>query len=192
MAQLTLYGFPPSTYTRTARLVCEEAGAPYRLEPLEFKQPSHFALHPFGRMPVLEHDSARLFETLAVTTYVDDAFNDGALQPKDAKARAGMLQWISAAVDYVYPDVVGALTHEGEPSAEALETARGHLTTLDAALAGSPFLAGHELTLADLFVFPMVEYAHGKVGDQLVRGLPNLQKWRRSIADRKSVRQTAA
>jgi glutathione S-transferase len=35
---------------------------------------AHLALHPFGRMPVLDHDSFRLYETQAILRYVADAF----------------------------------------------------------------------------------------------------------------------
>ena len=38
-------------------------------------------LHPFGRMPAFEHDGFRLFETAAISRYVDEAFAGPALQP---------------------------------------------------------------------------------------------------------------
>ena len=96
MADVILHGVAPSTYTRTARLTCEGKGVSYQLEPVEFGSARHLALHPFGKIPILEHGSTRIFETLAIARYVDEAFKGPALQPADAKGRALMTQWISA------------------------------------------------------------------------------------------------
>ena len=43
MAQVTIYGFPLSTYVRTVRMICDEKGVSYDLEPLF---PEGFELGP--------------------------------------------------------------------------------------------------------------------------------------------------
>ncbi|MEE8248170.1 MAG: glutathione S-transferase N-terminal domain-containing protein, partial [Alphaproteobacteria bacterium] len=45
MTEVVIYGFPQSTYVRTARLVCEEKGVAYDLAPVEFGSPEHLELH---------------------------------------------------------------------------------------------------------------------------------------------------
>ncbi|MBK7584160.1 MAG: glutathione S-transferase family protein [Myxococcales bacterium] len=190
MSQIKLFGFAPSTYVRTARMTCAEVGETHDLQPLEFKQPSHLALHPFGKMPVLEHEGLVLFETLAITSYLDDTFGNGQLQPKDAKQRAKMLQWVSACIDYIYPDVVTPF-HE-TASGELREKARAHLSAMDKALDQSAFLAGDTLSLADLFAYPMVEYCAAKAGAEVGQGMDNLARWRAAIAKRESARETSA
>ncbi len=92
MTDIVIHGLAPRTYTRTARLACEEKGVPHRLEPIEFGSARHLALHPFGKIPILEHGDVRVFETLAITRYVDEAFKGPALQPADAKGPAVMTQ----------------------------------------------------------------------------------------------------
>ncbi len=54
----------------------------------------YLAFHPFGRIPAFEHDGFRLYETGAITRYVDEAFNGPALQPRDPRSRATMNQII--------------------------------------------------------------------------------------------------
>jgi glutathione S-transferase len=188
MTELKIYGFAPSTYTQTALMVAAEAGAAPTLAPLEFKKPSHFALHPYGKMPVLEHGEVKLFETLAIASYVDQVLGGGRLQPHDPAGRARMLQWISVAVDYAYEDLVNKL-HEDEPSAEAVTAAGEQLGLLDRALGAHPYFGGDALTLADLFLYPMVEFAVGKLGEASVRKLPRLARWRDALAARPGARK---
>jgi glutathione S-transferase len=203
MPDVVIYGIPPSTYTRTARLACEEKGAPYRLEPIEFGSAQHRALHPFGKIPILEHGDVRLFETLAITRYIDEAFDGPALQPKDAKARAMMSQWISATLDYVYPVIVRGLIlprlvfpSRGVPVDEAavkanLPKVEETLRILDGALGKQRFFVGDALSLADLFVLPIVPYV-GMVPDSapLLDKCANLKRWRDAMLARKSAPAT--
>jgi glutathione S-transferase len=94
MNAVTLYGFPGSTYVRTARMVCEEKRIPYTLSPLEFRSESHRALHPFLRMPAMRAGDVLLFETLAIATYLDGTGEARPLQPAAPPDRARMLQWV--------------------------------------------------------------------------------------------------
>src|SRR5262249_12100896 len=90
MASPVVYGHAYSTYTRTARLVLEEKGIEYELEEVDILQgagqsPAHLARQPFGKVPAFEHDGFRLYETIAITRYIDEAFPGPKLQPADAK-----------------------------------------------------------------------------------------------------------
>jgi glutathione S-transferase len=56
---LTLYGFPVSPYVRAARIALSEKGVDYQFSEVGFdhlKTESYGKLHPFRKMPVLEHD----------------------------------------------------------------------------------------------------------------------------------------
>lgn len=180
-----IYGFAPSTYTQTALMVAAECGLELEPSPLEFKQPSHFALHPYGKMPVLEHGELRLFETLAIASYLDRQFGDSKLSPRDPINHARMLQWVSVAIDYAYEDLVNGL-HGDAPSKEARAAAREQLTLIAGGLAPSPYLAGEELSLADLFMYPMIEFAAKKLGPTGLSGLPAIESWRRALSKQKS------
>lgn len=186
---MKIFGFPPSTYTQTVLMVAAEVGAEVELEGLAFRQASHFERHPFGKMPALEDGDMRLFETLAIATYLDGRANGG-LVPSDLVARARMMQWVSAAIDYLYPALVGGL-HDDEPGGEALTAAAEGLKQLDAGLGDGPFFAG-KLSLADFVLFPMARFALGKLGADAPAGLGSLAGWRDRMATRESVKRAAA
>ncbi len=183
MATVTIHGFAPSTYTQSVRMVSSEVGIESELAGLEFQKPSHFALHPFGKMPVLSHGDVHVYETLAIITYLDDTFNESQLQPRSSSGRATMLQSISAAIDYVYPSLVGGLH---EPSPEGLSTAAATLKILDAQC--GTYLVNDEPTLADFVLFPMVSFALGKLADPKPTGIKRLMRWHQRMAKRKSAK----
>ena len=120
-------------------------------------------------MPTLVHDGFVLYETGAITRYVDRTFAGPALQPGTPRALARMDQMIGIIDSYGYwPMVRQVFSHRvfraaaGRPVDEA-EIAQGLagaakvLAALEA-LASEPFLAGPELSLADLHVGAMIAY----------------------------------
>ena len=114
MTDVVVLGFPRSTYVHIVRLVLTHKGVPYTFRDLEPEMGSatHLAWHPFDRVPILQHGDFTLYETSAIATYVDEAFEGPALQPKDVRARARMNQWISSVNSYYYPYMIYHVTHE--------------------------------------------------------------------------------
>ncbi|MCQ8780461.1 glutathione S-transferase family protein, partial [Escherichia coli] len=54
-----------------------------------------FAIHPFGKMPVLRHGDLTLFESKAIATYLDSTFPGPRLIPGEARHAALLEQWVS-------------------------------------------------------------------------------------------------
>ena len=92
---IVIHGIPGSPYVRKPLLVCEEKGAAYRLAAMPFganahKQPEYLALHPFGRLPAIEHGDFKLYEAQAIGRYIDRAFEGPSLTPTDPRQAARM------------------------------------------------------------------------------------------------------
>ena len=62
MPKVEILGPAPSTYTRVARMVCEEKAIPYELKQLPPHSPDVDAIHPFGKVPVMRHGDFELCE----------------------------------------------------------------------------------------------------------------------------------
>src|SRR2546423_11026582 len=114
MSNPIVIGFPRSTYVHIVRLVLAHKGVPYTFRDLEPEMgtTTHLALHPFGRVPVLQHDDFTLYETSAIAMYVDETYATPALQPTNPRERARMHQWISAVNSYYYPYMIYHVSHE--------------------------------------------------------------------------------
>jgi len=171
--KITLFGFTESTYSRTVRMLCILKGIEYQLAPLELYSASHKALHPFLKVPVMQHGDFVLFESLAICTYLDELTVDGArLLPENPKQKAIALQWISAYIDYIAPILIHATGDVWPLEAEEC------LKSLDQHLVTNSFLAGPQPSLADLYLSPAIDYALGAAGfEDLLNNCPNLTSW---------------
>jgi len=191
---LVLHGYRYSVYVRIARLALAEKGVAYdRVEVNPFVPDvpaAYLALHPFGRVPTLVHDDFALYETGAVTRYLDRTFAGPALQPDQPSALGRMDQIIGVVDSYGYwPLVRQVFSHRvfrpaiGQPADEA-EIGRGLagaakvLAALEVLAAPDAFLVGPALSLADLHLGAMLAYfAAAPEGAALLRNHPRLAAW---------------
>ena len=203
MSDVTIYGVAPSTYARTARMAFHEKGVAHEFEEVDFTSGDHKKLHPFGKVPAMRHGDLVLYETLAIGTYADTAFDGPALQPASARDRAVMQQWFSAFVDYVYHPMITDIVVErlakprcGEtPDEEKIKgrvpEVENYLSIIEAGLEGRDFFAGDSLSLADLVYAPAVAYLPMvPEGAGFLEGKPNLNRWFERVSARESFAKT--
>ena len=200
---LTLHGYRPSVYTRVARLALTEKGVAYdqaEVNPFAPDPPAgYLALHPFNRVPTLVHDGFVLYETGAITRYVDRAFAGPALQPADPRAIARMDQIIGIVDAYAYWPLVRqvyvqavALPRRGQTGdrkevQSGLAAAAKVLTALEALAGEQAFLVGPALSLADLHLVSMMAYfVEAPEGAATLARHPELQKWFATLSTRPS------
>src|SRR5882757_2641089 len=202
-----LYGYQYSVYSWIARLALEEKAADYRwieVNPFARDVPeSYLALHPFKRVPTLIHDNFQVYETGAITRYVDEAFSGPALQPTDPHHRARANQFISIIDSYVYwPLVRQVFSHRvfrprlGGPSDAAeiekgLAAASDVLAALERLVADSEYLCGADISLADIHLAPMIGYfAMAEEGEALLKMQCKLSNWWSTMSARTAYRAT--
>lgn len=200
---VVLHGSAYSTFTWSARLALAEKGVAYELRAAKLRDEGYAQLHPWRRMPVLEHGDFRVYEAFAVMRYVDEGFSGPALQPATAAGRAAQTQWASAFADYVahhavrgvlIPRLVLAdrgIPVDGAAVEEAAARARSSLAVFEARLAAVPFLAGDTPSLADWLLLPV--WVTGNVlvgGERYTDGLPQLSAWAERLKSRASFAAT--
>ena len=194
MPDVTLFGFPRSVYVQMAGIVLTHKEVPYAFHDLEgeMNTPTHLALHPFERVPILRHGHFTVYETAAIVSYVDDAFDGPKLTPKEPQQRARMTQWISAVNGYYYPYLIYHVSHErnvfpqlGIPSdekdvAHAMPTVEVCLQVLERELSqGNEHLLGPQLSLADFYMLPIIHaFGFAPEAQPLYAKLPAICAWR--------------
>lgn len=191
-APIRIHGYPVSTWTRTLPMTCVEKGFDYELVPVPYGSEEHGALHPFRRIPILEVGETVIFETLAATGYVDEAFDGPSLQPADMACRAAMRTWMGVCGDYLFRQVVRGIPRDRTPTDEELEAAREALGRAESILgeqgaAGreDAFLVDGRLSLADLYLAPQLANCREKAPDLLTEH-PRLTAWLATIEQRPS------
>jgi glutathione S-transferase len=207
MTKPVVYGAPYSVYVRAVRLTLEEKGVDYVLEPVdvfarEGPPKDHLQRQPFGKIPAFEHDGFALYETGAITRYIEETFPGPALQPQDAKARARMNQVISIMDSYFYASLVWGLYVElvekpnrgliPDEARVSQSRARGTvcLGSLERVANGN-WLSGESFTLADLHAAPMFALLHRvPEAPDLMKPLGRLKAWWSAMSQRPSMART--
>lgn len=206
MSDVVIHGILGSPFVRAAMLVLEEKGQPYRfqaLSPGESKGEAYLKLHPFGRIPYVEHDGFGLYETQAILRYFDQVFPEPALTPEDPKAAARMNQVMGISDWYLFPQsiriigfnrIVGpalmGLTPDEAACAAAVPDTVNCVTALDRILGESAYFAGPEVSLADLLVAPQLSFlAATPEGEAALKGT-GLVAWLARMDARPSMQAT--
>jgi glutathione S-transferase len=207
MSQFIVHSIPGSPFGRAVLATLEEKGASYRLSPVApgtFKSPEHLARHPFGRVPVLEHDGFRLYETQAILRYLDRVLPNPALTPADPRRAARMDQVLNINDWYLFQGVgnviifhrvIGPRLMGLKPDEAAIEAAmpkaRQVFAELARLLGEQGFFAGETLSLADLQVAPALAF-FTETPEWQGLGAPhqNLVEWLMRMEARPSMKAT--
>ena len=166
---LTLHDYLPSQNGWKARVVLGLLNIPYESRLVSiFQGESHtdafLKLNPAGAVPVLELEDGRaIAESNAILIYLAEGT---LLLPADRFQRAKVAQWLFFEQYHVEP-VIGSLRfwtlagrlERNQAMVQAKREAGARtLAALERSLAGTPFLVGDTLTIADIAVYA---YGHG-------------------------------
>jgi GST-like protein len=179
----------------------EESGLPFVAHTVEVgtgarKPAALLDINPLGTVPVIVDRDARIVlrQSAAILFYLAD--KSGRLLPRDAAARAATLEWTMFAMT----DVVGANTAMYQtmtefPQAEApaayfREKLIEFLRVCDRRLRESDYLAGAEMTIADLALFPVLVSRRAIV--DAAPGLDQFKRWGDKIGARPAVQRALA
>jgi glutathione S-transferase len=208
MSRFIVHSIPGSPYGRAVLATLEEKSADYRLAPLApgaHKAEPHLSRHPFGRVPVLEHDGFLLYETQAILRHLDRALPEPALTPADAQAAARMDQAMNVNDWYLYqgvanvivfhrvvaPRLIGSTPDEAAIAA-AMPKAHAVFRELSRLLGRQSYFAGDAVSLADLMIAPQLDlFALAPEWAPLAAHAPNLVEWLARMTARPSFQATA-
>lgn len=202
-----VHGYHLSVYTRIVHMTLLEKSVAYsttEINPFSEPKPENFLkMQPFGRVPILLHGKFQVYETAAITDYIDLTFDGPPLIPADSKQAARMMQVISIIDNYGYwPMVRQVASHRvfgplfGQPADEAkisegLKASQVVLTTLDEIAREGLVLDAQTITLADCHLAPMISYfVKAAEGEEELDRHESLSRWWKWIAGQRSFKET--
>lgn len=208
MSDLVVHGVPGSPYMRTVQLACEEKRVAYRVAPVtpgDAQSPERKGLHPFDRIPVIDHGDFRLYETQAIIRYIDAISTQPTLTPTNTREMARMNQ-IMGIVDHyffqlvgrtlVFQRVVGPVLFgraaDEAICAAAVPDAERCISELNRLIGDKQFLAANTISHADLVAAPHLFYfAMTPEAGPIFEKNPQLKAWLDRMNARESMRATA-
>lgn len=201
MADVRIIGTVISTYTRIVQITAEEAGLSHETIATPAHSPEN--RHPFGKVPVVEVDGLELYESVAITQYLDNAHNSSALQPSNPAHRAMIDKWIAIANNYLFPlfehgIVMPFIMHRvaGQPLdeariAKALPNIARALSFCEAEIAKDGAWVREPFTLADMFMYPVLRGLQlTPQGASGISQCHSLLEWMEQMAERPSIAAT--
>jgi glutathione S-transferase len=207
MSEFTVHTIPGSPFARAVLATLEEKGARYRLVPVmpgTMRSPEHLARHPFGRVPVFEHNGFVIYETQAILRYLDRVLPEPSLTPADPKAAARMDQAMNVNDWYLFQGVGNVITFHRvvgpklmglQPDeaaiAAAMPKAQAVFEELARLLGERTYFTGEALSLADILVAPQLAF-FTLTPEWAVLGAPhaNLAAWLARMEARPSMQAT--
>lgn len=207
---MKLYSGPLSLFARKVEIALAEKGLPFEREMVAFSQtrgytpkhPAVLAANPKGQVPVLVDGDLTLFDSTVIVEYLDDAYPEPPLLPREPKARA-RCRLLELTADEIFLQPLKRLMHRTEP--ESPDPARRRQLAEDAARAEvelaalygpvadrieGPYLCG-AFSAADIAMYMSVMYAQ-RLGGRRLDPSPALAAWYDRVKERPAVAAVTA
>ncbi|KAI5121726.1 hypothetical protein M0805_009019 [Coniferiporia weirii] len=208
---LKLYGQPFSAATQNVIVTLKELNVPYELVPVSIITGEHKGTdyletkQPFGQVPVLiEEDGFKLYESRAIARYLIAKYGrDSGLIPTGDVKKVGLFEQAvsiessnfepsasAIAAEKIFNQMFG-VKGDDDRAAEQVKTLEEKLKVYEIILGKQKYLAGDELTLADLLHLPNGAYIT-YAGFTGLKATPNVARWWADISSRPSWQAVAA
>jgi glutathione S-transferase len=149
---------------------------------------------------VLDHDGMRILETAAIVRYLNDVLPGKSLIPATPKDRARMDMIVGlldsygygalvggVAAYHLFPDFVGGQNDKARQA--GIENGRKVIELAMQAKGASPFIAG-DLSLADLFLAPIVFYVSLTPDKDAIFNVEGFSDWWGRVQELESFKTT--
>jgi glutathione S-transferase len=186
MSNLKVYGVAGSRAYRVLWMV-NELGLDYEHVPIHFgdgsaQSPEYLAINPNGRIPAIDDDGLKLWESMAINLYLAKKHRN--LYPDTLEGEAQALQWSFWVLTEVEKPALAALLHrmflpeekrDPKLADEGEQQLQKPLNVLDQALAKTGYLVGSRFSVADLNVASVLSWARLARVD--LSAFPHVSQW---------------
>ena len=196
---LKILGRKTSGNTQKVLWCCDELGIAYEREDVgrgfgKNQEPAYLALNPNGRVPTIVDDGFVLWESNAIVRYLCARHGMGTLYPPELQRRADMERWMDWQQTTLRPQfhaLSSALENTATHSDAHLDNLKKAIDDtwkiLDAQLAKQPFVAGADLSMADIpFCYAINRWYKMPIEH---RGLSNVKAWYERLCERPAFRR---
>ena len=194
---LRLCGFHISNYHNKVRLALLEKGIAFDEDPncKPSQKDEWLARSPVGKVPIVETESGSLAESQVICDYLEDAYPQVPLYPKDPMAKAKVRELITVVelhLELVARRLYGGVFFGGTVSDETKKEVERDLAKGVRALAKlarfDPYIAGKEFSLADCAAYvslPLVTMATKLAyGKDVLESIPQMRPYLKMLGER--------
>jgi glutathione S-transferase len=200
---IKLVGFAVSNYYNKVKLVMLEKGVEFT-EELNWagKDEATLACSPLGKVPFIVTAQGPLCESQVIVEYLEEAFPERPLMPRDPFQRAKLreiVSFIELHLELVARRLYAQAFFGGTVAPEVIDSVRKELTRNIAAFTRlakfAPYVGGAEFSVADcaaMVHLPLVSMATRQIyGEDLLAALP-VKEYLKLVGERDSAQRVAA
>ncbi len=199
---MKIFGNEQSACTRSVLMVLAEKNTPVEFVNIDLakgenRSEEHLKRNPFGKIPVLETQHQVVYEAQAINRYLDKKLPGISLTPEDDELKLRMDKWMSIDSSYFTPQAYIVVLNKiflpmfgGQPDEAAIKEASDALNviykTMNGELENSEYLAGDEVTLADISFVQYTDYLLKAQCESIVFDHENVRRWWHKMTQRDS------
>jgi glutathione S-transferase len=194
---IRLCGFRISNYHNKVLIALREKGVPFEedCEVHPSQEDEYLVRSPMGKVPYLEVDGSRLRESAVILEYLEDAYPQVPLLPRDPLERAKVREinvFLELHLELVVRRLYGGLFFGGsfsdETKAQVEKGVAKGVRALKAVAKFEPFIAGKSLTIADCAAFvhlPLVSLVTKRAfGRDFLEDIPQVKAYLKMLGER--------
>ena len=164
MSELKLYSYEACPYAQRTQIALLEKQLDYELIEVDlYDRPSWWAdLSPYGKVPLLKHGNAVVYESAIINEYLEDYFIDVPLLPADAFGRAKARIWMAYCDSHFMPACHKLIEdrHDDSQQSENRKKLSDVFLFMERGiceLSDGPYWMGEQFTLVDVQYAPFFE-----------------------------------
>ncbi|RED54382.1 glutathione S-transferase family protein [Aestuariispira insulae] len=188
--EIELVSFPLCPYVQRSAIVLAEKAIAFRRTDIDLSdKPAWFQeISPLGKVPLLRHRGAVLFESSVICEYLDEV-TAGSLHPENPLEKARHRGWMEYASSTL--NDIGSLYNaaNGQLLDQKAAALREKFTRLEGEIKG-PLFSGAAFRMVDAAFAPVFRYfdvIDGLYDHGILDGLDRTQAWRKALSERPSV-----
>ncbi|MGR3889136.1 glutathione S-transferase family protein [Pseudomonas sp. 1152_12] len=186
---IKLYGFPLSGHSHRVELMLSLLGLPSEFILVDLKQGAQKSadfmanLNSFGQVPVIDDNGTVLADSNAILVYLATTYGNGQWLPSDPVGLARVQRWLSVAAGQLHGGPAAArlaVVFGAEvDTVSVINRSHALLRVVEQQLSQSRFLAGEQLSIADIAFYTYL--AHAPEGNVSLADYSQVRAWLAAI-----------
>jgi len=200
MNTIKIYSASACPYAQRSRMVLVTKGIEFEVVEIDLKnKPDWFtSISPYGKVPLLQHGEATVWESAVINEYLEEVFTQQPLMPQNALNRAKARIWIDFAnTKFTTAFYKLLLAQDSEKQEEWRQELNQHFATMEKGMQNlsemGNYWLGQALSLVDLTYYPWFErlpvLEHYR-GFKLPESCQTLRQWYDLMQEVPAVKQT--